>query len=366
MPDEVGPPEVSDPTGLYRIRDGAYAADLLIAAVGVFDVFTWLAEYGPTPAAALRAAMGWTERPTDVLVTLAAAHGLVERDLDADDRVGATALAREHLSAGSPHDLRPYYASLAERPAVAELAAVLRTDRPASWASAPAVGGPDEVDHDWAGRLDDPAFARRITAAMDARGSVLGPPLAGAVADLPIERLLDIGGSSGVYAAALLATRPGARATVVERAPVDAAARTLLAERGLAERIDVATADMFTDPLPDGADAHLYSQVLHDWDAARVEHLFAASFAALEPGGVLFDHDAHLDPSRTGPLPVAEYSVLLMHSTPGRCWSTAELAEMATRVGFVDVAHRPTTADRGVLVARKPRSRRAGGGPSGR
>jgi hypothetical protein len=28
----------------------------------------------------------------------------------------------------------------------------------------------------------------------------------------------------------------------------------------------VITGDMFTDPLPDGYDVHLYSQVLHDWD----------------------------------------------------------------------------------------------------
>ena len=33
----------------------------------------------------------------------------------------------------------------------------------------------------------------------------------------------------------------------------------------LNDRIDVVTGDMFTDPLPSGFDAHLYSHVLHDW-----------------------------------------------------------------------------------------------------
>jgi hypothetical protein len=32
-----------DPTPLYRIRDGVYAPDLLIAAVVEFDLFSWLA-----------------------------------------------------------------------------------------------------------------------------------------------------------------------------------------------------------------------------------------------------------------------------------------------------------------------------------
>lgn len=43
-----------------------------------------------------------------------------------------------------------------------------------------------------------------------------------------------------------------------------------------------------------------------------------------------------------------------MHSTPGKCWSVRELADMAARAGFVDVTHRLAAADRGILLARKP------------
>jgi SAM-dependent methyltransferase len=338
---------VPDPTFLYRLRDGVYAADLLIAAVTGLDLFSWLAVHGPVPAADLRDGLGLAERPADVLLTYCAALGLVDRDVHSDDRIALTDPARRHLVTGSPYDLRAYYGSLAERPAVAELLDVLRTDRPAAWASA---------DHgsEWSSRLGETAFAERITAAMDARGAFLAPALAAAVADVPVTALLDVGGSSGVYAAALLADRPAARAAVFERTPVDAAARTLLAARGWADRIDVVTGDMFTEPLPSGFDVHLYSQVLHDWDRGRVEHLLAASYAALPPGGRLIDHDAHVDADKRGPLAVAEYSVLLMHSTPGKCWSVGELDEMAQRAGFVDVEHRASAGDRGVLLARKP------------
>lgn len=358
--------DVLDPTELYRVRDSAYAADLLIAAVAHFDVFTWLTEHGPVPASQLREAMGWAERPADVLLTLCAAHGLLARDLDDADRVEVTELARQHLVAGPATDLRAYYASLSERPAAREFAAVLTTDVPAAWASATSSsaedggGGTDGKEDtepagtgDWSGRLDDVEFAGRITAAMDARGAFLGPALARATADLPVARVLDVGGSSGVYAAALLDRRPDASGAVFERAPVDAAARTLLAERGLAERIEVVTGDMFIDALPGGFDVHLYSQVLHDWDHDRVAALLASSFSALEPGGWLLDHDTHINPTRTGPRPVAEYSALLMHSTPGKCWSVRELTELAAATGFVDIEHRPTAGDRGVLLARK-------------
>jgi 3-hydroxy-5-methyl-1-naphthoate 3-O-methyltransferase len=342
---------VPDPTILYRLRDGAYAVDLLIAAVAEFDLFSWLAGHGPTRAAIVRAELGLAERPADVLLTYFAALGLLDRDVAADDRIGLTALGRHHLVAGSPFDLRPYYRSLAERPGVGELIEVLRTDRQAAWAS---TQPPGHGDADWSSRLGDPAFAERITAAMDARGAYLAPALAEVVADLPVTTLLDVGGGSGVYAAAVIAGRPAARAAVFERAPVDVAARALLVARGLGDRVEVVDGDMFTDPLPSGFDAHLYSHVLHDWDEGRVAQLLASSFAALPPGGLLLDHDTHVAADKRGPLPVAEYSVLLMHSTPGKCWSVGELTTMAQQVGFVDVEHREAAGDRGVLVARKP------------
>lgn len=353
--------DVLDPTELYRVRDGAYAADLLIAAVAEFDVFSWLDEHGPVPAQELREAMGWAERPADVLLTLCAAHRLIHRDLEAGDRVTVGDVARQHLVAGSPYDLRVYYSSLSERPAVREFAEVLRTDGQAAWASA-APAPPTDTDlngeaqtaaGDWSGRLCDIEFARRITAAMDARGAFLGPALARVVGDVAFSRVLDIGGSSGVYAAALLDGRPQATGAVFERTPVDAAARTLLTDRGLAGRVDVVTGDMFTDPLPGGFDVHLYSQVLHDC-RSRVHQLLAASFAALEPGGWLLDHDTHIDGDKSGPRAVAEYSALLMHSTPGKCWSIGELTDLAADVGYTDITHRPTAGDRGVLLARKP------------
>ncbi len=173
--------------------------------------------------------------------------------------------------------------------------------------------------------------------------------------------LLDVGGSSGVYATEVLRDRPTARAAVFERSPVDAAARILLRTRGMSNRIEVISGDMFTDPLPRGFDIHLYSQVLHDWDDPRVEQLLSASFASLPPGGWLVDHDAHIAADKRGPLPVAQYSVLLMHSTPGKCWSVAELAGIPLRSSGRRSGHtghssgsRPATRGRALTFVRSP------------
>lgn len=135
---------------------------------------------------------------------------------------------------------------------------------------------------------------------------------------------------------------------------MDAAARTLLAERGYADRIGVVSGDMFTDPFPDGFDLHLFSHVLHDWGEDQIRSLLAASYAALAPGGFLVDHDVHVNETKTGSLAAAEYSVFLLHATPGKCYATSELAAMLQYVGFTSVTYRPVAADRSVVIARKP------------
>lgn len=293
----------------------------------------------------LRAELGLDVRATEVMLTYLVALGLFERS--EDDSVAVSAVAADHLVAGSRFDLRAYFGSLKERPACRELLGVLRTGEPAAWASAAAA-------RDWESRLDDLEFAKRITSAMDARGAFLGPTLADAISDLPARCLLDIGGSSGAYACALVDSLPELRATVFERPPVDLAARTLLADRGYSGRVQVVAGDMLNDPLPVGHDLHVLSHVLHDWGESDVRRLLSSSFAALAPGGWLVDHDTHINATKTGPLAVAEYSVLLMHSTPGKCWSETELATLLDEVGFVNIEIRPTAADRTAIIAQRP------------
>jgi hypothetical protein len=84
-----------------------------------------------------------------------------------------------------------------------------------------------------------------------------------------------------------------------------------------------------------------------------VRELIAKSFAALQPGGLIVIHDAFLNAAKNGPLHVAEYSVLLMHSSEGRCYSTREMEGYLADAGFRGASYRDTAAARGVMVATK-------------
>jgi predicted O-methyltransferase YrrM len=333
----------TSPLSLYRYRDGLYAADLVTAALVEFDIFTWLDTH-PSTFEALCRHFGFAARPADVLVTLLVARGYLARD---GEVLRTTPLAREHLVDSSPWHLSPYFAALKERPFVQDFVRILRTGQPASWGGA--RGG-----HDWHVAMEDDAFARRFTAAMDCRGLYLGQALAAALDLSGHSRLLDIGGGSGIYACAIAARHPHVSATVLDQAPVQRIASTLVAERGFAGRVDVVAADFHAESLPVGHDVHLFSNVLHDWDEPQVRHLLAASCRSLSPGGLLVIHDAFINADKTGPIPVAEYSVLLMHASQGKCYATSEYERMLREAGFTDCTYTDTAADRGVMTARRP------------
>jgi SAM-dependent methyltransferase len=338
-------PPTTDPTSIYRYRDGLYAVDLLTAAISHLDFFTWMNQQRqPVDLPAICRQLQLRERPTDVMLTLFTAMGLLER---ANEQFRLTPMAREHLVATSPWNIGPYFDSTKDRPVCRDLVEVLRTGKPTNWASL-------KNEQEWARAMETDAFANQFTAAMDARGVYLGPAMARRLDLSKQTRLLDIAGGSGVYACAVVAQHPHLKASVFEKPPVDRITRRCLAERGFAERVDVAAGDMFADPFPDGYDIHLLSNVLHDWDFERVEMLLAKSFATLLRGGMIVVHDAHLNPDKTGPLPVAAYSALLMSITEGRCYSEQEMKEFLIRAGFSNATFAATAADRSVITAMKP------------
>jgi cyclopropane fatty-acyl-phospholipid synthase-like methyltransferase len=169
------------------------------------------------------------------------------------------------------------------------------------------------------------------------------------------EHLLDIAGGSGIYACSLCAHFSNLRATVLEKPPVDQVTKRAIAKRGLSREVSVLASDMISDALPEGFDVHLLSNVLHDWDVQMVKRLLRKSFDALTPGGMLIIHDAHLKENKTGPIHVAEYSVMLVHSTQGRCYSVKEMTEYLGEEGFTEIKFMPTVAARSVFTARKQR-----------
>ena len=339
----------TDPTAILRYRDGLYAVDLLTAAIVEFGFFQWLGE-NPSSLEKICQHFGWAARPADVLVTLGKANQLIEESEGGVFFLPKT--AREHLCEDSPWNLSRYYESLKDRPVVGDFVKVLKTGNPAQWA------GHDQADADWHGAMLKEGFAESFTEAMDCRGVFLGKKLADTLSDRlkgKAARVLDIGGGSGVYSCALAANFPDLEANVFEMAPVDAIAKRKIAERGLSDRVSVVTGDMFKDSWPGDFGVHLFSNVMHDWDEPEILTLLKKSrqtIAGEGGAGLVLLHEPFLNAEKTGPLPVAEYSCILSHSTQGRCYSVAEMADYLSRSGFEMIHFSETGGDRGLIIGK--------------
>lgn len=332
----------TDPAAIYRHRDALYASDMLIVALKELDFFSWLAA-GPQTVDAICGHYNFRARPVDVMTTLFVASGWLRRD---GRELQLTESAREHLVRSSPWFIGPYFPPVKDRPIATDLLECLKTGKPANFAN--------RKDHDdWHKAMETPDFAREFTAMMDCRGVLLAQALAKQLELGGRSRLLDIAGGSGVYACSLCAHFPELRASVLEKPPVDQIAAQLIQERGLGERVNVVAQDMLTRRFPEGYDVHLLSNVLHDWDVILVRKLLQSSAVALETGGWLVVHDAFLNADKTGPLTVAEYSVLLMHVTQGRCYSVREITDWAAEAGLKLLRQAPSAAGRSALVFEK-------------
>ncbi len=313
-------PPRTDPTPIFEAFRGNHATELLTAAVAHFGVFGRLAN-GPVGRVELRDDLGLADRPFLVLLTALRAMGLV--NLDGEDRLSLTAIAAEHLVPGAEFDVGGYVGLAAESPGVLEMVDRLKTNRPAG-------GGDEDKGAAFIFRegiesaMEREASARALTLALAGRARNVAPVLAAKVPLTGCNRLLDVGGGTGIYAIAWLQNHPELTAIVWDRPEVLKVAREMAESFGVSARLETLPGDMFRDDLPKGADVILLSNVLHDWDVAECRDLIHRCASALPTGGRLLIHDVFLNDALDGPLPIALYSAALFRLTEGRAYSAGE------------------------------------------
>lgn len=337
---------IGDPALILRFRDRQYAADLIATALLKFDLFSYLDRSPGCNIEQLCEHFGWKPRPADVLMTLCRASGFVVTNGAGETFL--TTVGQEFLTDTSPWSLKAYYQPIADSPIIADYLQILKTGKPANW-QAKSDGA------DWHESMRDPEFAQNFTDLMNCRGIAFGQALSAALESHVKDRrhLLDIGGGSGIYSSTMIARYPHLQGTVLEQAPVDHIARREIERRGFAEKIRVHSADMFKDPWPTDADIVLLSNLLHDWDVAEARRICERAASALPVGGLLIIHGAIINESKSGPLPVAEYSALLMNITQGKCYSVSEYEDFLKPLGFDLGCYQATIGDRGFVTAVK-------------
>jgi acetylserotonin N-methyltransferase len=306
---------------------------------------------GPKTTQAIASELGVLTRPLDVVLGYLAALGLADREHGQDGQDGrwrATEDTFAWLDPTSGGYWGPLFAAFRHSDAVhRQILATLRL--PVDF------GNPDSAVHEWE-RGELPAERAEAIAGFMNSLAVSG---AAALARQPLfgelSAMLDIGGGSGVFSIAAARAHPGLRATVLDIDTMCQVAETYIAASNVGERVDTAAVNMFTGKLPTGHDAHLYSNIFHDWSEETNLLLASRSFEALPSGGRILVHEMLVDDDGCGPLTTLSLSVLMLIGTRGRQYRFSELRAILEEAGFRDVEASETGSGYFSLVSgRKP------------
>lgn len=129
------------------------------------------------------------------------------------------------------------------------------------------------------------------------------------------ELVADIGGADGTVLCELLARETDRRGIVFDKPEVVPAAHQVLAEHGLASRVEVVSGDFFNS-VPK-ADVYVLSFVLHDWDNASCRRILGNVNDAAAPGAKLVIAETVL-PAGDTPHPAKIFDLTMLAMGSGR------------------------------------------------
>ena len=163
-----------------------------------------------------------------------------------------------------------------------------------------AIQGLPPTEHYVEKMRKSPARAREFTRMLFEVHQLLAGAVAGMLDLSGVQRLMDLGGNSGVISMALLRKYPQLTVTVVDIENVCVAGREIAAEQGLAERISYYPAEFIRDEFPTGFDMILKCDV-----SVFGVWLYQKLWRSLKPGGRLAFVE-HISPSEYSAPPTRE------------------------------------------------------------
>jgi SAM-dependent methyltransferase len=322
---------------IMRLITGYWATGILGAAAS-HALFTHI-EAGATTAGELAARAGISQRGVQTLL-----DGLVSLDLVElrDGNYRNTAEASAFLVEGRPTCLSGFAkVKMGHMVALAGLPDVVRVGGPLTDAVVEVADNPH-----WEELVQ--ALAAQSVPVAKIAADTLRLAEAGEIS------ILDIGGGSGIYSAIWLELNPAARSTQLDWGPINAIARRLVAERGVADRFVCVDGDLHTTDL--GTSAHdiaVYSHIAHQEGPEDNLAIFAKVRSALKPGGTLVICDYVVDDDRGGPpFPLTFAAEMLLKSRHGTTWRRADYQVWLAKAGFEDVSFQSTPSPATLIFAR--------------
>jgi hypothetical protein len=219
----------------------------------------------------------------------------------------------------------------------------VRTGQP----SAPAVLGMTIWDHYKKNAEEGAHFA----AAMSGLSAMAMQAVMAAYSFAGARKVVDVGGSLGVFLTAVLQQEPAARGVLYDLPQVVEGAQAALQAAGVAERVERIGGSFF-ESVPKGGDVYLIKHILHDWsDDECVKILQNVREAMLPDGRVVVVEMPIESGGPPSPAPLLDLNMLVMLT--GKERTTAEYGELFARAGLKLAGITRTPSPFAVLEARK-------------
>jgi hypothetical protein len=163
------------------------------------------------------------------------------------------------------------------------------------------------------------------------------------------KRIMDVGGGQGALLTSILTAHPAVRGVLFDQPHVVSGAGEVLRLAGVADRCEV-VAGSFFDEMPQGADAHILQQIVHDWDDEAAAAILRTCRRAIAPGGTLIVIEQVIAPPNQGG--EGKFMDLNMLVAPGgQERNREEFAALFAAAGFTLTDVIPTASPAGIVVA---------------
>ncbi len=158
----------------------------------------------------------------------------------------------------------------------------------------------------------------------------------------PGERLLDLGGGPGTYAAEWARRYPGASVTLFDTRGTIRITRRILGEKGASGAVRLLEGDFLADGIGGPYDFIWISHILHAYSESDCRAILRKARRALAPGGRVAVQEFLLKKSRTEPPAPAFFSLHMVAVTEGgRAYTAGDIAAMMRASGIARPAALP-------------------------
>jgi DNA-binding transcriptional ArsR family regulator len=155
--------------------------------------------------------------------------------------------------------------------------------------------------------------------------------------------IVDVGGGQGGLLAEILSANPHLHGVLFDMPTVVAGAAEKLARAGVADRCTVVSGDFF-DSVPNGGDAYLLSNVIHDWDDDHAVKILSACRAAMADTGYVLIGEIVLPEGATPSMGKLMDLITLVMTSGGRQRTEAQFRAVLDQAGLRLSRIVPTTS----------------------